>query len=224
MKSLHKKLILMSISLFIGLGAFAQIGIGIKGGLNLSNLKFEPRDQTSGTPDANSLQSFQAGIIVDFPIIGNVLSFQPGLMLTGKGSKVKYSGTLGSFTQKINPYYVEVPANIIIKAPIGGDTRFYIGAGPYVAFGVGGKSSSDASTGIGSFYTDHKLKFGNGSGDDLKKMDVGGNILAGLEFGNFMVGAQYGLSLSNNAPNGNNDAPKILKNKVFSITAGFLFR
>lgn len=224
MKRLYKKLLLIPICVFIGLSAFAQVGFGIKGGLNLANLKYEARDESNGIPNAKSLQSFQAGIIVDFSI-GEWFSFQPGMMLTGKGSKVKYSGTLGTFTQKVNPIYIEVPANILFKPSIGTNTRVYFGAGPYIALGIAGRSSSDAQASIGSYYTDHKLKFGNGNNDDLKRIDIGGNVLAGLEFGNsFMVGAQYGMSLINNAPGGNNDAPNILKNKVFSITAGLIFR
>ena len=58
--------------------------------------------------------------------------------------------------------------------------------------------------------------------DDLKATDFGGNVLAGFEFGNGLIlGAQYGLSFTNNAPDGNNDAPKILRNKVFSVSLGY---
>lgn len=225
MKSLcnhSKEFLLLSFALLLGLGAFAQVRMGIKGGLNLADLKYEPKDQTNGTPNANSLASFNAGIIVDIPIVSG-LAFQPGLMLSGKGSKVKYSGSLGTFTQKVNPLYLEVPANILFKPTIGKNTKLYLGAGPYLAYGIGGKSSSDAEASIGSYYSDHTLKFGNGSDDDLKQTDVGGNVLAGFEFGDgLLLGAQYGMSFTNNAPNGNDNAPKILRNKVFSISIGYL--
>ena len=218
---MSKKLLLLSLAVLIGISAFSQVKVGIKGGLNLADLKYEPRDQTNGTPDANSLASLHAGVIVDIPLVEG-LSFQPGAMFTGKGSKVEYSGTLGTFTQKINPFYIEVPANFLFKPTIGRNTKLYLGLGPYLAVGVGGKSSSNAESSVGSFYTDHTLKFGNDSDDDLKATDFGGNVLAGFEFGNGLIlGAQYGLSFTNNAPDGNNDAPKILRNKVFSVSLGY---
>jgi hypothetical protein len=201
--------------------ATAQVRLGVKGGLNLTDMNYEARDQTNGHPDANSLASIHAGLIVDVPIVEG-FSFQPGAMISGKGSKVEYSGSLGTFTQKINPWYVEVPANFLFKPAIGTHTRLYLGLGPYVALAVGGKSSSNASTSVGSFYTDHSLKFGNDSDDDLKQTDVGGNLLAGFEFGNGLIlGAQYGLSFTNNAPEGNNDAPKILRHRAVSISVGY---
>lgn len=206
---------------FLSMSATAQVRLGVKGGLNLADMKYEARDQTSGHPDANSLASIHAGLIVDVPIVEG-FSFQPGAMISGKGSKVEYSGSLGTFTQKINPWYVEVPANFLFKPAIGTHTHLYFGLGPYVALAVGGKSSSNASTSVGSFYTDHSLKFGNDSDDDLKQTDVGGNVLAGFEFGNGLIlGAQYGLSFTNNAPDGNDNAPKILRNRVFSVSLGY---
>lgn len=225
MKFIRKKLLLSSsVFLLAGINAFAQVRLGIKGGLNLADMKYEPKDQTQGTPNANSLATFNAGLIVDVPLLQNVVYLQPGLMVNGKGSKVVYTGTAGTFTQKINPIYLEIPANILFKPSIGTGTKLYFGAGPYFAMGIGGKSSSDAQSNVGSFYQSHPLKFGNGSNDDFKQTDVGANILAGFEFSRgLIVGAQYGLSFTNNAPGGNNDAPKILRNKVLSFSVGYLF-
>lgn len=223
MKTVKRKLLLLSLALLAGSCAFSQVRFGLKAGVNFADLKYEPKDQTSGTPDANSLASFNAGLIVDIPIVTG-LAFQPGLMLEGKGSKVVHSGALGNFTQKVNPLYLEIPANFLFKPSIGLNTKLYFGLGPYFAVGVGGRSSSDAQSSVGSYYTDHTLQFGNGSDDDLKATDFGGNILAGFEFTNgLLVGAQYGMSFTNNAPSGNNNAPKILRNKVLSFSVGYLF-
>jgi hypothetical protein len=223
MKTMKRKLLLLAVALAGAGCAFGQVRVGFKAGVNFADLKYEPKDQTSGTPDAKSLTSFNAGFIFDIPIVTG-LAFQPGVMLEGKGSKVEHSGALGNFTQKINPLYVEVPANFLFKPVLGAHTKLYFGLGPYFAVAVGGKSSSDAQSSVGSYYTDHTLQFGNGSDDDLKATDFGGNVLAGFEFGNgLLVGAQYGMSFTNNAPSGNNDAPKILRNKVLGFSVGYLF-
>lgn len=216
-----KILLLATLCLIAGSAAFAQVRFGIKAGVNMADMKYEPKDQTNGTPDANSLTSFHAGVIVDLPL-ASVVSIQPGLMLTGKGSKIKYTGVVDG-TQKINPLYVEVPINILFKPTIGTNTKFYIGAGPYIAAGVGGKASFSGNFADVDIYKDHNLKFGNGNDDDLKATDIGGNVLAGFEFSNgLLLGAQYGMSFTNNAPGGDNNASKILRNKVLSISLGYL--
>ncbi|HEY6082375.1 MAG TPA: porin family protein [Chitinophagaceae bacterium] len=205
--------------------AMAQdVKLGIRGGLNLADLKYEPKDQTNGTPNANSLASFNAGLIVDIPVVSG-LSIQTGAGVTGKGSKVEWTNGSGTYTQTINPLYLEIPANIVFKPQIAPGTRLYFGAGPYLGIGIGGKAAFTGNTPIGNFYSDHALKYGNDNNSDLKPTDAGANILAGFEFGQGLtLGAQYGLSFTNNAPNGNNNAPKILRNKVFSINAGFFFK
>lgn len=203
--------------------ASAQAKFGIKAGVNFADLKYEPKDQTHGTPDANSLTSFQVGLIADLPLVEG-LALQPGVFLSGKGSKVEYSGSAWNYTKEVNPFYIEVPVNILFKPTIGNNTKLYFGLGPYFAFGIGGEISRSGDLGPFSTYSDHDIEFGSDSGDDLKATDVGGNILAGFEFSNgLLIGAQYGLSFTNNASGGNNDDPKILRNKVLSISLGYLF-
>lgn len=226
MKPIQKKLLLLFIFLLAGSSVFAQVRVGVKAGFNLADMKYEPKDETNGTPDANSLPSFNAGFIVDVPLIQG-LALQPGLMVSGKGSKVAYTtNNLGNYTTTINPIYLEVPVNILFKPQIGPGTRLYFGAGPYFAMGIAGKQKftfEDAPI-IGNGYTSHHLKFGNGSDDDLKATDVGANVLAGFEFSNgLIVGAQYGISFTNNAPDNSNNKSKILRNKVLSFSVGYLF-
>lgn len=220
---MKKKILLMTgLCVLAGMTAFSQVKFGLKAGVNFADLKYEPQDETHGVPDANSLTSFHAGVIVDVPL-APVVSLQPGVMFTGKGSKLQYSGANWDFTTKVNPLYVEVPVNILFKPTIGTNTKLYIGAGPYIAAGVGGKVSYSGNLGDVSGYSDHNINYGDGSDDDLKSTDIGGNVLAGFEFSNgLLLGAQYGLSFSNNAPGGENSDSKILRNKVLSVSIGYL--
>ncbi len=205
--------------------AMAQgVKLGIRGGVNLADLKYEPQDETSGAPNMNSLVSYNAGLVVDIPIV-SVLSVQTGVSLSGKGSKVEWTGNSFNYTETINPWYVEIPANIVFKPQITPGTSIYAGIGPYLGIGVGGKARFTGKTPTGNFYSDHNLKFGDDSNADLKRTDVGANILAGFEFrGGLTLGAQYGLSFTNNAPSGNNNTAKILRNKVLSFDIGYFFK
>lgn len=228
MAFIPKKLLLLFVFLLVGSCVFAQVRVGVKAGLNLADMKYEPEDETNGTPDANSLPSFNAGFIVDVPLIQG-LALQPGLMVSGKGSKVEYTtNNLGNYTTTINPIYLEVPVNILFKPQIGAGTRLYFGAGPYFAVGIAGKQkfTFEGAPIIGDGYTGHQLKFGNSSDDDLKATDVGAQVLAGFEFSKgLLVGAQYGIGFTNIAPDNNssNNKSKILRNKVLSFSVGYLF-
>lgn len=218
-------MILLLAAVCLSAAAMAQgVKLGIRGGLNLADMKYEPKDQTNGTPNANSLASFNAGLVIDIPLVPG-LALQTGAGLSGKGSKVEWTNGSSSYAETINPWYVEIPANLVFKPQIAPGTRLYFGVGPYLGIGVGGKASFSGNTPIGNFYSDHTLKFGNDSNSDLTQTDVGGNILAGFEFGQGLtLGAQYGLSFTNNTPNGSNNAAKILRNKVLSINVGFFFK
>lgn len=219
---------------FIALGAFilsvlpvkdsaAQARLGVKGGINFADMKYEPQDETNGHPDTKSLQSFHIGAIMDLPIT-DLFAVQPGVMLNSRGTKAEYHNeNLGTYTLKVNPLYVDVPVNLLVTPSIGNGSKFYFGVGPYIGFGVGGKVKFDADTPLGEGQVNHDIKYGSDSNDDLKSTDIGGNVLAGVELGNLLIGAQYGLSFTNNAPKGSDNDNKILRHKVFSVSVGFLF-
>jgi hypothetical protein len=224
-----KKILLVMMAVAFSTAAMSQsmsspgVKVGIRGGLNLAQMKYEPQDQTNGMPNGNSLASYNLGLVLDFGII-NGLSIQTGAGISGKGSKVEWSSGSFKYTEKMNPMYVEVPLDLVFKPQIGPSTRLYFGVGPYLGIGVAGKASFTGNTPVGNYYSDHTLKFGNDNNDDLKRTDIGGEVMAGFEFNGITLGARYGLSFTNNAPTGNNNAAKILKNKVLSIDAGFFFQ
>ncbi|MHB1923026.1 MAG: porin family protein [Chitinophagaceae bacterium] len=221
---MKKSILFLGAVFFMASPIFAQgVRLGIRGGLNLADMKYEPIDQTNGTPNANSLASFNVGVVIDGALAPE-FSIQTGAYISGKGSKVEFSNASSTYTETINPFYIEIPANLVFKPALGPGTRLYFGFGPYAAFGIAGNANYTGNTPLGTFYGNHALKFGNSSGDDLKATDFGGNFLAGFEFmDGLTIGAQYGLSFTNNAPNGNNNAARILRNKVLSISLGFLF-
>lgn len=193
-------------------------GFIIKGGVNFSNIS----THNDGTyNDANTLTTFNVGVLADVPLV-SILSLQPGIVLSGKGAKASGSLLGVSSTTKFNPLYIEVPVNVVVKLPVGTNSRFFIGAGPYGAVGVGGKWKNNTDAGVlGSSSSDEKITFGNSNGDDLKRFDFGLNGLAGVEVSRFMVGVNYGLGLSKIFPNQtDNDANNKNKYRVFSVNIG----
>jgi opacity protein-like surface antigen len=133
------------------------------------------------------------------------------LLFTGKGSKTTYytdaSNHADNYVKEtFNPLYLELPANLVLKFPLGSDVRLYAGAGPYAAAGVGGKSKVESSfAGVKTsssenikFNDDNPLTSGqeDASYDKLKRFDFGINALAGLEMNRFMLGVNYGWGLT----------------------------
>src|ERR1044071_1923539 len=87
----------------------------LRAGVNLANVSI---NDNGDIDDAKTLTSFQAGIIGDLKLAPCV-HIQPGILFTGKGTKTQ-SGTEGSanwYRATSNPYYVEVPVNLVLKTP-----------------------------------------------------------------------------------------------------------
>lgn len=226
MKKLVLSLVIVS---GMGMHAFAQespVKFGVKAGVTFPNLVVSGEDSED---DVKTTTSFYLGGTVTFPV-SDMFSVQSGLSLIGKGTESKEledgnTGLSVSGKAKINPFYLEIPVNAIVNFE-SGNGKFFLGAGPYYAFGVGGKikftgsSTSDGSTTTASVKQD--IKFGNSAEDTFKKGDFGLNFLAGYEMKNgFNIHAGYGLGLSN-VMNVDADVAKV-KNSVLSVGLGYSF-
>lgn len=198
----------------------------IKAGLNLANISVNKNGDVN---DARGIASFQAGLQADLPIT-SFFAIQPGVFFTGKGSKIESSGTIGNFKATTRPYYIEVPVNAVIKIPIGGDANFFVGAGPYVAMGVGGQNKVEGNVaGIGFSRTDN-IKFSNddpftgseeGSGYNImRRFDYGLNGTAGFEGKHAVFSINYGLGLAKIQSGTSSSDDELGKHRVLSFTVG----
>jgi len=204
-----KKLFLSATAVLFGLGAFAQtpeLGYGIKAGVNLPTYHYS--DGNSST-DTKSSTNFHITGYLDAPITSNFY-IQPGVSLQGKGAKL-VDNDFGTVTQ--NTMWIEVPVNAVLKFPTGYTGNFYVGAGPYLAFGISGKNKYDSDW--GSTETDFDFDK-NGT---QKGTDFGVNFLAGYQLSNGLtLGAGYGLGISDIAPE---SAGYKQNNRVLSFSVGF---
>lgn len=226
-----KKFILLILPLFILLSANAQKSSAIlRGGLNLANVSIT---ESGRIDDAKTLTSFQTGIIGDFNL-SDFIALQPGLLVTGKGSKTQSGDPADAnyFKATSNPIYIEVPLNLVFKAPLGSDTRFFAGAGPYLAVGIAGKNKTEGKIFGASFSSEKNIEW---SDDDpttldydegagfgiLKRFDYGLNGTAGIETKTIVLSANYGLGLAKLQSGSNSSEDDINKHRVLSFTIGF---
>ena len=201
----------------------------LRGGVNLANITIT----NDGSVDDNkSLTSFQAGIIGDL-YVAPFFSVQPGLLFTGKGSKTQSGNETDAtyYRATSNPYYIEVPVNLVFKTPTR-DVKFFAGAGPYLAIGIAGKNKVDGKVLGASFSSENKIKWSNddpstldyeeGSGYGImKRFDYGLNGLAGIETKKAVISANYGFGLAKLQSGSNSSADDKNKHRVISLTVGF---
>lgn len=224
------KVVLVSAAFLLSaLAVNAQSSAILRGGVNLANISI---NNDGDVDDNKTLTSFQVGIIGDLQI-ASFLSIQPGLIFTGKGSKTQAGEETDAtyYRATTNPYYIEVPVNLVFKTPTG-PVKFFAGAGPYIGIGIAGKNKVEGKFLGSAFSSENKIEWSNddpttldyeeGAGYGImKRFDYGLNGTAGIETKSLVISANYGLGLaklqsgSNSSENNNN------KHRVFSLTLGF---
>lgn len=200
----------------------------LKFGVNLANVTIT---NDGDIEENNMLTSFQVGFTGRVKI-APFLSFQPGILFTGKGSKTQSGSTTDAtyYRASSNPYYVEIPANFVFTSPTG-PIKFFAGAGPYLALGVAGKNTTDGKFLGVSFHSEKQIEWSNddpstldyeeGSGYGiLKRFDYGLNGIAGIEMKSIVLSAGYGFGLAKLQSGTNSQADDKNKHRVLSFTVG----
>ena len=226
-----KKLVFLILPSFILLTVNAQKGTAIlRGGLNLANVSITENGKID---DAKMLTSFQVGFIGDISL-ADVIALQPGLLVSGKGTKSPDGDPSDAnyFKATTNPIYLEIPLNLVFKGPIGPDTKFFAGAGPYLAIGIAGKNKTEGKF-LGTSFSSEKdiewsdddpttFDYEEGAGFGImKRFDYGLNGTAGFETKNIVLSVNYGLGLAKLQSGSNSSEDDKNKHRVLSFTLGF---
>jgi hypothetical protein len=227
-----KRLINFFIISSISITSFAQSdAVWLKGGVNFANISYNNDGEVD---DANMLTSFHVGFMGDIKI-AKVLAIQPGILFTGKGSKIQSGSPNDNFYYKAtaNPLYIEVPLNLAIKLPLASpESYFFFGAGPYMAIGVGGKRKIEGRNFALSYSSKEKIEYSNddpttfndeeGTGlGVMRRFDFGLNGTAGFELKDVLIGLNYGYGLAKLQSGSNSSKDNNNKHRVLSISVGF---
>lgn len=226
-----KLLICTLLSCSTVLVATAQEGsVYLKGGLNIANVS---TNNDGEIDDANALASFHVGFMGDLPI-GKFFAIQPGLLFTGKGSKLQSGNPNDAnyYKATTNPLYVELPVNAVIKFPLDGGSSLYAGAGGYVAMGVAGKRKIEGKFLGAGFSSKENIEFSNddpttfdyeeGSGlGVMKRFDYGLNFTGGFQLDKVLLSVNYGLGLAKLQSGSDSDDNNRNKHRVLSLSIGF---
>lgn len=180
---------------------------GFKAGLNFANMKFIS-DSLNYPYTYNNRIAYHFGLIicVDF---SRFLSFQPGLLISSKGYKIKKENYV------IRPLYIEIPACIAYHFTLANNKKLYIAVGPYLGIGIGGKIYKN-----GVYLEDATWSDGSNSG--YKRSDWGICFEEGIKLPQgFQISINYNLGLSNiyyDYYSNNNDRTK---NRLIGISLAY---
>jgi len=153
--------------------SFGQF-IGVKGGLNISNLSISDGD-------VDNRFAYHFGGYFNLPV-GELLSIQPEVLYSARGASSTYDADVlgfdieGESTFKLN--YIDVPILAVIHL---GDA-LQIEAGPYVGFLA--NSSFETEGDLGDFDSDI-------DNDSFKNLDYGLTGGLAVNLGALQVGARY---------------------------------
>ncbi len=220
------------------LGAFLMIfsfsaqaqkpAVFVKAGLNLANISM---DKDGDVENSRGIASFHAGLQADLPIT-KFFALQPGVFFTGKGSKLESGNTSGNtwFRSSTKPYYIEIPVNAVVKLPLGNESSFFFGAGPYLGIGVGGKNKIEGEILGVNFSRTENIKFSDddpftedeeGSGyGKMRRFDYGLNGTIGLQSRFALFSVNYGLGLAKLQSGTSSSEDELGKHRVLSFTVG----
>jgi len=155
------------------------IRLGIKAGVNFSNLYAKNADKTT------MLTGFNAGFFAKLPV-SNYFAVQPELYFTTKGAEIKYDNAFATGTASFHLNYIELPLMFV-----GNLTKnFNVHAGPYVAFLIHGKVKNESNVDLFDFEDNIDTK-------DYNTLDAGLAIGAGIDMKAVSIGLRYIHGLTN---------------------------
>jgi hypothetical protein len=182
--------------------------VGIKGGLNLSNLR------TDDVTDRHVKLGGNVGIYAKLPVTAG-FSIQPEVLYSMKGSQINYNNViLGSGKLKYNLNYVEVPLLAVFNLT----KNFNIHAGGYAAYLASAKVKDVDNSGN----VNHTIEVNK---DNFETFDYG--LVGGLGFDvdNVTIGARFNYGLREIGKSGifAGEPSANAKNSSASLYIGFAF-
>jgi len=180
----------------------AQMSLGIKGGVNMSNVY---GDDVKGS---DIKIGFHAGLAADYNFAPE-MAIQTGLFLTTKGFEFNEEVLGFSADASANLMYLQVPVHFAYKIDVTPGTRVVLHGGPYAAYGIAGKTKG-AFEGV----SDETDSFGDNAFD---RFDAGLGLGVGAEFGALLFDIGWDMGLIDILPDSK------IKNQNAYLSVGYRF-
>lgn len=182
--------------------------IGIKGGLNLTNM------YVSDISDENMKVGLNLGFFAKLPLTKG-FSIQPELIYSNKGAKETYNNFIqGSGEYRFNLHYIELPVLAVINL----GKNFNIHGGPYISYlaaaNVKNLNDEDGIEGVDEL-----------DAENFNRIDYGVAAGFGIDIDKITLGARYNYGLREIGKSGSlsGEVTKDSKNSAISLYIGIGF-
>jgi hypothetical protein len=200
-----KQGIILLILILSSFFSMAKLKLGITAGAQISAVKLV--DFTT-----DSRLSFNAGAAGIAPLAEGI-DVHLQLLVSGKG--YTFYDAYG-YKDVIRPLYLELPLNFRFNFNSSNDSKIFIGAGGYYAFGIAGNKIYYPN----GYKETEKINFGNTSDDDFNSSDFGLSFQIGAAFReNYEGHFFYDMGLSKIIPNSTSNS----YNRVFGFNLTWYF-
>ena len=218
---------LLPLLFLVPLVASAQPTVGLKAGLNVSNVYGADDELNEDGFDKSAVLGFVGGLLVDFPLSPS-FGVRAEALYAQKGFKVYGEDTIGGERFELDVDYsvdfIEIPVLARVAIPVGPFSEAGLLLGPAVAFKVSESVDVDARVNgedIPGFDDDF---FDDGDEDLFESFDLGAVLGAEYGSGPFAVDLRYTYGLLDANRNVEEDpAAPTLRHGVFSVTGAFRF-
>jgi len=213
-----KKIIPLIAFLLLTHFANAQANIGARMGVNMGTFEFSNDRFTEGY-DINRSFNVMINLDVDVPF-STVFSFRTGLGFVVKGAEFDSLQTMqhqfqdSAFSAVFNLNYLEIPLFLVARAETDFFGSFFLGAGPTLSLGVGGRMdvfSEDRVTGGQGPQPRYNINWGNNPASEgdfnpygrLRRFDLGFGAVFSYQFPRrgLTLTVSYNRGLRNLSPN-----------------------
>ena len=190
-----KKVCFLLIAVLTASYAQAQLSIGVRAGLNYTNL--------IGDTDGVSFKpGFQVGAVLN-GARNEVFSLETGILFSQMGTQAKEDG--GTYTLTLN--YLEIPVNAKFRFE-----NFILQTGPYIGYGIQVRETEK----YGGMKVSESASFED---SEFKSMDLGIGAGVGYQFGPVQAALNAKISALNIVDNGGGS----LRNFGVTLTATYFF-
>jgi len=177
--------------------------IGLKGGVNLTNLYVD------NVQDEHMKVGANIGLFTKIPVT-SLFAVQPEIAYSQKGTQTNYNNAFGSGKYRFNLDYLEIPVAAVVNVT----NNFSLHAGPYVGFLLSAKVKDVDQNGNIKGVTELNK-------DNFQSTDYGLFGGLGYDVGGVTLGARYTYGLQTVGKNGlAGDLLQNSKNSVLSFYLG----
>lgn len=225
---------LLTVGVACAASAQEKISFGVRAGLNISSLAYSG-EADSPYDNLKCRTGFHVGAVMDWNFAGDFY-LQPGIYFTTRGAKSEQSDTDDDYsykgTEKWNMSYLQIPVLASYRLPVSDAVKIDMHAGPYIAFGLGGKYKFEERETYGGITENRSDKydiFGKSTEEetkgDFKRFDFGLRFGVGVNIRKFYVGAAYDLGVTNLARTGEESwsSDTKFRNGSFLVSVGYNF-